>query len=275
MRPAVRKPAVAAVNPPLTKHDIAKKADLVRATRAQVVPRSDMVKKFNPKVQSHRVIKREAPLAVAAPTQSHHLSDKVTQLATSTEAQVVTTFDAIEASLRNATSHLETFEGKVANSSFWERVGFKNKLANLATLGFTGFLLFGFFAYQNIANVEMQVAAARSGVSADLPKYKPAGFSVGKGIKAEPGRVSVTFTSNTNDKEFTLSQQASNWSSESLLTNHVLASKQPFQTYQDEGKTVYIYDNSNATWVNGGVWYQISGDASLTSDQLLRIASSI
>ncbi len=58
------------------------------------------------------------------------------------------------------------------------------------------------------------------------------------------------------------------------LTNHVLTNKQPFQTFQDAGKTIYIYEDSKATWVNGGVWYQINGNASLTSDQLLRIANS-
>lgn len=120
----------------------------------------------------------------------------------------------------------------------------------------------------------MRVAAARSGVSAQLPGYHPAGFSAANGIKSEPGKVTVAFKSNTNDKQFSVTQQASNWSSDSLLSNHVLASKQPFQTYQDAGITVYISNNSSATWVNGGIWYRIDGDATLTSDQLLRIANS-
>lgn len=137
-----------------------------------------------------------------------------------------------------------------------------------------GFLLLGFFAYQNTPAIEMRVAAARSGVSAGLPAYKPSGYSA-RDVKSEDGAVSVSFKSRTDNKSFTLTQKASSWNSASLLANTVAQTNQPYQTYQDEGKTVYIYNNSNATWVDGGVWYQVEGDASLTSDQLLRIANSL
>lgn len=276
MRPAVKKPKPVAAKPTSTaKHaPITKKQSPNRVARATSTPQSAAINKFS-HGQSHQVVKKHAAIEVIPPKHQVNLVEKVASIATSTEAHVKHSVDMIEESLRNASSHLEVFDDKKLRKSFLNRVGFKNKLANLATLSFAGLLLFGFFAYQNAANIQMKVAAAKSGVSANMPSYKPAGFSASRNVKSEPGKVSVTFTSNTNDKNFTITQQASNWSSESLLTNHVLAINSPYQTFQNEGKTVFIYDNANATWVNKGVWYKIEGNASLTSDQLLRLSNSL
>jgi hypothetical protein len=108
-----------------------------------------------------------------------------------------------------------------------------------------------------------------------MPAYTPAGFSLNRDVQVSPGKITVGFRSNTDDKEFTITQQASNWSSQAMVNNHLIASNKTYQSYDNNGKIVYIYDNSNATWVNGGVWYQINGNATLTSDQLIRIASSL
>lgn len=274
MRPAVKKPA-AAVKSDVTvsyKHEQFKKQNPHRVIRATATPRSNHIQRFNPSANQHTIVRKQEVMEVQVAKPTAH--QQVAHLATSTEAHVKHSVDAIEESLRNASAHLQTFEDRVAGSSLLQRFGFKNKIANVATLSFAALLLVGFIAYNNAANIEMRIAATRSGVSAGMPGYSPAGFSAVHGIKSEPGKVTVGFKSNTSDKQFTVTQQASNWSSDSLLSNHVLASKVPFQTYQDEGKTVYIYNNSNATWVNGGIWYKVDGDASLTSDQLLRIANS-
>ena len=60
-----------------------------------------------------------------------------------------------------------------------------------------------------------------------------------------------------------------------LLDNYVSVSNRDYQTKEEKGRTVYIYDDSNATWVDGGIWYQIEGDSSLSSDQLLNIVASM
>jgi hypothetical protein len=46
--------------------------------------------------------------------------------------------------------------------------------------------------------------------------------------------------------------------------------------FLDKGKTIYLYNNgANAAWVNGGVLYQITGNANLSSDQIVSIADSL
>jgi hypothetical protein len=85
----------------------------------------------------------------------------------------------------------------------------------------------------------------------------------------------VTFRSNSDERNFELQQQVSNWNSQALVDNFILSENKQYQTFQEKGKTIYVYDNANATWVNGGVWYKIEGNSSLNTEQLLKIASSI
>lgn len=275
MRPAVSKPKpVIKSDVSRVKHEIRSKQDPARTARAASVVKSSAINRYGAVATDHRIIKKVAHMPVASQPAHLTVTQKVAHLATSTEAHLKQSVDVIEESLRNASAHLERFDGDHIKRSFHERFGFRNKVANLSSFTFAVLLLVGFFAWQNAPNLEMRVAATRSGVAAHMPGYKPAGFGVSRNVKIDPGKVAVTFRSNTDDKKYTVTQQASTWSSDSLLSNHVLATRQPFQTYQDQGKTVYIYDNSNATWVSGGVWYRIDGNANLTSDQLLRIANS-
>lgn len=270
MRPAVTKPVI--------KNDITSKKQFhqdsdakSRELRAKHAKKSPMIQRFNPKASSSSVSKKSTHLPVSKNTAA---IGRQAKLHATTTPQKSHTQHPFESALKGATAHLETFEGKVHKKGVLHRKGFRNKTANLAFMSIAGLLLFGFFAYQNAPAIEMRVASTRAGVNANMPGYKPSGYGVGE-VKSESGLVSVSFRSRTDSKGFTLTQRASNWNSASLLANTVAQNNQPYQTYQDDGKTVYIYNNSNATWVDGGVWYQVEGNANLTSDQLLRIANSL
>jgi hypothetical protein len=121
----------------------------------------------------------------------------------------------------------------------------------------------------------MRIAAARAGFDASMPAYKPAGFSFKGPINYSAGQVVVSFNSNTDDRQYSVKQQESSWNSDALLSNFVVANNSQYQTYIDRGRTLYIYDGSNATWVDNGVWYQVEGPSDMTTDQLVRIAASI
>lgn len=271
MRPAVKKPVIkndiSASPKKHVQHDAHTQS---RALRAKHSAKSPLIKRFH---TPSTVTKKHEPLAVAQPKAAHKPKAQATSAAKASATPAKA--NIFEQAIQGASSHLQEFDHKtLKKKGALHRVGFKHKGANIAALSVAGLLLFGFFAYQNKPSIEMKVAATRAGVQANMPDYKPAGYGAA-GVKQEPGKVSVSFRSRTDDKAFTLTQQASNWNSASLLANTVAQTNTPYQTYQDEGKTVYIYNNSNATWVDGGIWYQIEGNASLTSDQLLRIANSL
>ena len=66
-----------------------------------------------------------------------------------------------------------------------------------------------------------------------------------------------------------------NWDSQTLLQNFVSTSGQPYDAYKAAGRTVYVYGNGNATWVNGGVWYEVSDNGALSKDQIIQLANSM
>lgn len=130
-------------------------------------------------------------------------------------------------------------------------------------------------AYQNMPEIAMRVASARAGLNASLPAYQPSGFSLSGPIKYDSGEVTINYKSNSDNRAFNVIQKNSSWNSETLLENFVTTAKKPYQTFQANGRTIYIYDGNKATWVDGGVWFNIEGEANLNSDQLLKIADSL
>ncbi len=136
-------------------------------------------------------------------------------------------------------------------------------------------LLAGFFAYQNVPAIAMRVAANQAGFSGHLPTNPPAGFAFKGPIQYSKGTIAVKYNSNSDQRTFTITQKPTDWTSDSLLANYVLNSKERYQTYHDRGLTVFVYNNGNATWVDNGVWYNLTGQGSLSSDQILAIAGSM
>lgn len=155
------------------------------------------------------------------------------------------------------------------------KLGLTSRALSVVSGSLAILLLTGFFAYQNMPNLAMRVAARQAGFSATLPDYRPAGFTMRRSIQHQPGQVTISFRSNSDDRSYSVTQRASNLNSDALLDNFQASGSRSYQTFQDKGKTIYVYDDSNATWVSGGVLYEIAGDSALSNDQLLRIAASL
>jgi hypothetical protein len=136
-------------------------------------------------------------------------------------------------------------------------------------------LVAGYITYLNIPNLSLKVAASRAGINATMPGYKPSGFAMSGPINYSQGLVTLNFQSNSDERSFAIAERASSWDSESLLANYVEQETPNYVTFQEKGLTIYVYDGSNATWVDGGIWYTIEGESQLNSDQLLKIASSM
>jgi hypothetical protein len=182
--------------------------------------------------------------------------------------------DIFEQALAHATSHQER-PPKESTLRSAKRGGKKHR----RVLGFAGaavafLLMCSFVAYQNKANIQLQVASAKAGFSASVPLYKPAGYNMGK-LAYSPGNVAMVFHDSASNAGFNVSQKKSNWDSQTLLENFVATSNQPYQGYESGGRTIYVYGRGKATWVNGGVWYQIDGANNLSSAQIVKVAASM
>lgn len=235
------------------------KQDKAREVRAAKVKQSSLVSKFS-----------DFSRPTAAPVQTRVEAMAVAPAPALTHKPVSSAAESMIAKgLRNANSH----EQPTHHSSRKPRRG-RGRLVSAVASGMAVLLLGAFITYQNIPNISMRYAAQRAGIAASLPGYQPSGFALNNKIKYNPGQITLSFQSNTDDREFTITQRESGWNSETLRSNYVASTEQPVQTYEDKGRTIYLY-GSNATWVNGGVWYDIKGDSQLNSDQLIRIATSM
>lgn len=150
----------------------------------------------------------------------------------------------------------------------------RHRLASVSTTALAVILLAGFLAYQNIPNISVRLASTHAGFNANLPNYRPAGFSIGK-FAYSPGHVSINFHSNSDGRHFALLENSSNWDSATLLNDYVAQKSKTYQTVMTAGRTVYIYGQNNATWVADGIWYRVDSQNALSSTQLIDLAASI
>ena len=135
-------------------------------------------------------------------------------------------------------------------------------------------LIVGFVAYLNEASLQMRLASSRAGISATLPRWRPAGFSVCS-FSYAPNTVTVSFKGDDPARSFSLTQSASNWDSSALLSDYVLPHADTYNTVQSEGNTIYTFGNNSATWVSGGIWYQLTTNGNLSTSQIVELAASM
>lgn len=243
-----------------------------RLERATATPKSSLVSRFGTNYKHHVAVPAAKAQAVA------HLPVKQAPASHQTNSahRPSSRANPFERAVENARSHEQTQPLKLKRHHKVARaLRISPKIVSVGTTVLAITLLGGFFVYQNIPNMAMRVASARSGVNAQMPSYKPGGYAISGPITYSAGKITINYKSNSDDRNYRVSQSSSQWNSETLLENFVSVNRRSYQTFQDKGKTIYIYDGNNATWIDRGVWYQIEGAASLSSDQLLRIASSL
>ena len=151
----------------------------------------------------------------------------------------------------------------------------RNRAFNVASASLGVLLIAGYFTYVNMPNLSVRVAAAQAGIDASYPEYRPVGYRLNGPVAYQDGQVSMNFASNSGPVAFSLNQAKSAWDSSALLEKYVdPRSEGKYATYNDGGLTIYTY-GTDAAWVNGGIMYTVEGDASLSNEQIRRIATSL
>ena len=247
-----------------------------QAGRHMDIAQSPNVKKFAP----HPVVKEAAPKkpeakpdapaqvhpaaarAMAKVTQKKQVQQKVTQPQTAKQAKDVAIAKALD-----APKPKQKKEKKEPKSKWTKR---------LIIIGIILVVILGalYAVYRFIPAVSVGIAAHQAGIDAKYPNYVPDGFSLQQPVTYTDGEVNLKFASNSNSSAYTISQKRSSWDSSAVLDNVVqpLVSDN-YTTTQERGLTIYTYDKG-AAWVNGNILYVISGDASLSNDQVRHIATS-
>jgi|GEM_PF-237264 len=247
-----------------------------RLERAQETPKSTAIKKFTaPATRQVTPVSRPlvaAPVrrAVGTPSkpQSTHV---VAQPAPKSHAHAAATpkRDIFEEALAHATSHEQPRPAATAKKQRHRR-----RLVNVMAAIAAFLLIGGFVAYLNAPNIELRIASVRAGFHASLPAYQPVGYAMNRGVSTHNKQVTVSFHSD-NGTGFQLTQEPSNWDSATLYDNLVATTNKNHQTIESGGRTIYLFGDTNAAWVNAGVLYQIKGNAELSNNQISELAASM
>lgn len=259
---------------PLEKKLSVSRMDPVRLGRAHHVPKSQHIHRFHKGRGMQPNAAETAPSAQTTQHQpvrsNHHLAaQSMAHAHRSTEGErqdKSAPVDVFEAALAHANSHEQKTPHHLARRST------RRRLINLAA-GFGAFLLLvGFLAYLAKPGIELKVASMRAGFHAQMPSYTPTGYALDGGIQSSEGRVAMKFAS--GDSTYKITQEASEWNSATLLDQNAENRGAPTRTIQSKGRTIYIYNDMNAIWVDGGVRYEIIS-ATSNPKELLALANSM
>ncbi len=246
-----------------------------RQTRAHVkAAKSPLIKRFAPHpdiVASKAVVASPAPAAPRPRVPSIATPKPVAQMSSPT---VQSPRQLKEHLIAEKLAEVEKAETKPAPHK--KRVLFANRprVSSVVAASFALLLLGGYLTYLNMPSLSVKVAASQAGINAHFPEYKPDGYSFDGPIAFAPGEVTIKFKATGGDQAYTVKQSTSSWDSQAVLDNYVAKRSDSYLTYSEKGLTIYTYENK-AAWVNGGILYTIDGNAPLSNEQVLRIASSL
>ncbi len=229
-----------------------------RIERALQTPKSSFVSKFN----GGGLLVRKTPLTV---TKSPNIASITIKESPS----------MLQKALADANSHTQPKVHKTRwHHNLAKRLHMQQRTFNVSAVFITALLVGSLFVYKNLPDLQVRLAAARAGLHASLPAYRPAGFSLKGPIHSGDGEVTVNFHSNSDARAFQVKQQASNWNSQTLLQAYVMKQQQPYQTFEDSGRIVYVNKDS-ANMMNGNKWIQVASYGALSAEQMLSIVKSI
>ena len=143
----------------------------------------------------------------------------------------------------------------------------------VASVGLAIMLIGGYFTYLGMPNISTRIAAIQSGINAKYPGYRPSGYALSGPITFKSGEVSMKFAYADGGQSYTITQQKSSLNS-AALKETLTADGGDVQTTTADGLTIYSTDRT-ASWVNGGVLYQITLGGVLSSEQVTKIATSL
>ncbi|MGH7157622.1 MAG: hypothetical protein ACREGD_00890 [Candidatus Saccharimonadales bacterium] len=255
LKPAIKPqaPAEVAARPVSSvalKHSV-QHIDPQREHRARQTPKSHAVRRFSPHAERLAIAAAVHPMPPRPsqkPTRHHHENTKP---------------DIFEAAIAHARSHEQPAHQPHPKHRR------RRKTAGMLVGAVTFLLLGGVLAYANLGNIRITVASVQAGFSAQMPAYKPTGYVLGA-VTTSSGNVSINFRS--GEKHYRLIQQPTNWNSQTLHDS-IIASAGA-KTIENHGRIIYIYDDV-ASWVSGGIRYDLTGNAELDPQEVAAIAASL
>lgn len=241
--------------------------DPSRLKHAHTVPRSQLVRRFATSTAAQPAL---AARAAATYQQPRPITPVVATAPQPAAPAHQPSYDVFEHALAMANSHQEPYRPVKHKSRKLHRL---RKITSISAATLAVFLIAGFVAYQNSAAIQLRLVSSRAGIAATLPAWQPSGFKLGT-FNYGPGTVTVSYK-NLDGSHFSIAQSSSSWDSKTLLSEYVYPNNETYDTINSAGTTIYTYGKDNATWVSGGIWYKLTSDGSLSTSQIVNVATSM
>jgi hypothetical protein len=127
---------------------------------------------------------------------------------------------------------------------------------------------------RDFTSLQLKIASAKAGFATSLPAYRPAGFDLNQ-LNYNSGIFASEFRAKNSNQGYIITQKSTSWTTQDLLDNYVKTAAASYQVVQLGNRTIYLYGNGDASWVNGGIWYQIVSDGSLSESQIIDTINSL
>ena len=181
----------------------------------------------------------------------------------------------LERAVAKATSHEQPKLTRKDLKALHGKRPLKGRIVGYSAIGLMALVVLGYAVYQNIPNIMVKIASVRAGFAASLPAYRPSGFTLAN-VGYQPGTVSFDFKSNIDNRKFAITEHSSNWDSATLVSSVVIPTEgHNYKKILIDGQQIYLFGNDQAAWVSNGIWYQIQGNGSLSTNQIIQFATTL
>jgi hypothetical protein len=220
------------------------------------VPKSPRIHHFTADTTSHfspsppPPVSKHRPYAKASPAKPAHEST-----------------DIFEQAIQWASSHEQPVHRAKRKKSHKKKLAYSAASLSIA-------LILGALVYVNMPYIRFRMAASHAGFAASMPASRPAGYKLSQ-LDAAKGAVALRYSQTAAKQSFSITERTSEWNSQALREMFVVGTASDYTTVESGGRTIYLYGNGNATWVNGGVWYLVESNDSLNNQQLVDLAKSL
>lgn len=268
-------PATPAAHPFSNSSYISTLHNSERLDRALTTPSHPAVSRYvAAKTNSVQAVVQHMPVAVAQTPPLLHSTQQHTKPAQTYRTPSANSF--VESQLAKAVpADNRPSKGKLRKRLNNKGVN-KSKLLSVAAGLASAVMIVGFMVNQNLPSVSLALANKNAGISMSVPNGIPSNFQMSNNIDYAPGLITLSFKSQNDKREFTITQQKiTEGTQESLEKAIAISAKGNYQTYQTNGLKLFMVDVGEADWIDGNMRYSVSGESGLSSEQLATIAASL
>lgn len=188
-----------------------------------------------------------------------------------------TTSDVFERALQRATSHEQVSPIIQGGKKGRLTRALKRRMVSYGAGAVAVLAISGFLGVQNADNIQFKLATNSAGFAATMPSYQPHGFAMDS-VRTYNGYVGLKYVADTiqGSRSYAITEKPSSWNSSTLLTS-ILANGETasYRVVEKAGRTVYVYGNNQAAWVNNGILYQLVSTGTLGNHEIGQIAASM